>query len=137
MLAVRIAHAHRHFKRQLAVAVLGQAGGHGVQRDPFEQHVLHQPGHIERCRFSGQGFGDAANFLAFGVGFMAVGEGGKQGDTQQGFLLVKCHGEHFFLSEQTANAGQAKKTFFDSAGIADLFDTVGPGQFNSTHWPGA
>ncbi|MBC7597686.1 MAG: hypothetical protein H7238_01550 [Polaromonas sp.] len=68
---------------------------------------------------------------------MAVSEGRKQGDTQQGFLLVKCHGEHFFLSEQTANAGQAKKTFFDSAGTANLFDTVGPGQFNSTHWPGA
>ena len=80
LLAVSVAHAHGHFKGELAVAGVRQAGDHCVEREAFEQHVLNQPGHMRRARFSGQGLGNAADFLALGVGFVAVGKGGKQGD---------------------------------------------------------
>ena len=89
---VGIAHAHRHFIRQLTLAWVGQRSSGRLQADTLEQYVLVEPGQVGRHRFATQRFGDTANLLALVVVLGAVGKSGIQGDAKDGALLFRVHG---------------------------------------------
>ena len=90
--AVGIAHAHGHLVGELALPVVGEGLRRTGQGEALEQDILVQGGEFGATGFTGQRGRDAANFLALGLGFFAIGKGGKQRNGQQGFLIRGVHG---------------------------------------------
>ena len=90
--AVGIAHADRHFVRELAVTGVVERNGGASGGDTLEQYVLIQTREIGGTRLVGERFGQPANPFAFALVLAAVGKGCQQGDRQDGFLLFRIHG---------------------------------------------
>ncbi len=89
--AVGVDDTDRDLVGELAVLGRAQLGGRLRQRQALEQHVLHQRAHMQAGGLRAERIGQAAHFLALGVGLAAVGEGSQQGDAEQRTLFTGVH----------------------------------------------
>jgi len=90
--AIGVAHAQRQFVGQLAQLGRVQVGDGLRHAHALEQHVLQQRGDVQARSLSAQRFSDAFDFLALGIGLLAVCKGGHQGHGEQAALFLKGHG---------------------------------------------